>query len=390
MSRARTLADLFNTDGNLNLSPVETINGNAPFGRKNLIINGGMTVAQRATATTTVSGAGVYDTIDRMKLWESTGGSMNSEQSTTAPAGFSKSLKLTVATADTSLGSTEYACFAQNIEAQDLQHLQYGTSSAKTITMSFYVRSNKTGTYCITIDKIDSTTYHYVKEFTINSADTWERKEITIAPDSNIKASGGAIADDNGIGLRCFIGLAWGSTYASATDDAWSSDTNDFATSNQVNWMDSTSNDFYFTGFQVEVGELATEFEHRSFNEELYNCKRYFQKSFNYDTAPENGGGSGVSFNGGLLGYCGSNNSGTYSGFHRFDPEMRANPTVTTYGNSSGHWGRLSPTNTGTVSYSAGSGYISNTKASGINFGQNAAGDTLLIGFGHITASAEL
>ena len=97
-----------------------------------------------------------------------------------------------------------------------------------------------------------------------------------------------------------------------------------------------------------------------------------------------------MSFNGGLLGYCGSNNSGTYSGFHRFDPEMRTTPTVVTYGNSSGHWGRLSPTNTGTISYNAGAGYISNTKASGINFGQNAAGDTLLIGFGHITADAEL
>lgn len=276
MSRARTLSKLFNTDGNLNLSPVETINGNAPFGRKNLIINGGMTVAQRATAATTVSGTAVYDTVDRMKLWESTGGSMNSEQSTTAPAGFSKSLKLTVASADTSLAAGEYACFAQLIEAQNLQHLQYGTNGAKTVTVSFYVRSNKTGTYCFMLLKEDATTYHYVKEFTINTADTWERKEITIAPDSNIKASGGAIADDNGIGFQCFIGLAWGSTYNGATDGVWSSDTNDYATSNQVNWMDSTSNDFYFTGFQVEVGEVATDFEHRSYGEELALCQRYF------------------------------------------------------------------------------------------------------------------
>jgi hypothetical protein len=276
MSRARTLSKLFNTDGNLNLSPVETINGNAPFGHKNLIINGGMTVSQRATAATTVSGAGVYDTVDRMKLWEDSDASVNSEQSTTAPDGFSKSLKLTVATADTSLAAGQYACFAQLIEAQNLQHLQYGTNGAKTITMSFYVRSSKTGTYCIMLEKQDSTRYHYVKEFTINSADTWERKEITIEPDSNIKASGGAIADDNGVGFRCFIGLAWGSTYNGATDGVWSSNTNHYGTSNQVNWLDSTSNDFYFTGFQVEVGDLATDFEHRSYGEELQLCRRYF------------------------------------------------------------------------------------------------------------------
>lgn len=174
------------------------------------------------------------------------------------------------------------------------------------------------------------------------------------------------------------------------TADQWNL-SNDFAATGQVNFFANSSATWDITGCQLQVGSITDpEFEHRSFADDLYSCKRYFQKSFNYDTAPENGGGSGISFNGGILGYCGSNNSGIYSGFHRFDPEMRATPTVVTYGNSSGHWGRLSPTNTGTITYSAGSGYIGNIKASGINFGQNVSGDTLLIGFGHITASAEL
>ena len=185
------------------------------------------------------------------------------------------------------------------------------------------------------------------------------------------------------------FGLGKQTSKTTSTLGTWQT-TNFVFGNNQVDWQSNSGATFYLTGVQLEVGEKATPFEHRSFVDELYRCKRYFQKSFNYDTAPENGGASGVSFNGGLLGYCGSNNSGTYSGFHRFDPEMRAAPTIVTYGNSSGHWGRLSPTDTGTTTFSAGSGYISNTKASGINFGQNASGDTLLIGFGHITASAEL
>ena len=247
-------------------------------GRRNLIINGAMQVSQRATAATDTAGESVYRTLDRLVLWEATDGAFTSEQSTEAPDGFSNSVKLACTTADTSLAATQYAAFGQIVEAQNLQHLAYGTNAAQTITVSFYVRSNKTGTYCLCVDKHDSTSYKFVKEFTINSADTWERKTITIEPDSQIKASAGAIANDNGLGLRFIFGLAWGSTYAAATDNVWSSDGNDFATSNQVNWMDSTSTNFYFTGFQVEIGENASDFEHRSYGEELSLCHRYFQK----------------------------------------------------------------------------------------------------------------
>ena len=249
--------------------------------------------------------------------------------------------------------------------------------------MSFYVKSSITGTHGGAFGNgADNRNYPFT--YTISSADTWERKIISIPGDTT-----GTWATDNGRGLQIVWGLGVGSTY-SGSAGAWAAGDINSATGATTGVTNTLNATWFLTGVQLEVGEQATPFEHRSFADELYRCKRYFQKSFNYDTAPENGGASGISYNGGILGYCGSNNNGALSGFHRFDPEMRTTPTVVTYGNSSGHWGRLVPTNTGTTTFSAGSGYISNTKASGINFGQNASGDTLLIGFGHITASAEL
>ena len=180
-------------------------------------------------------------------------------------------------TADTSLAAAQYAQLSQQIEAQNLQHLEYGTSGAKTVTLSFHVRSSKTGSYSITIYKDDATTYLFSKSYTIDSADTWEKKTITITPDSNIKASGGAIANDNGIGFYVFWNLAGGTTYDDATDNAWSSNTNHIHTSSQVNWLDSTSNNFYLTGVQLEIGETATPFEHEDFGTTLAKCERYYE-----------------------------------------------------------------------------------------------------------------
>jgi hypothetical protein len=177
------------------------------------------------------------------------------------------------------------------------------------------VRSNKTGTYCLAFDKEDSPSTSFVKEFTINSADTWEKKEIVVTPDSQIKGSDGAIANDNGRGIRVFIGLAWGTDYHRA-DGTWGTGTGRFATSNQVNWLDSTSNNFYLTGLQVEVGEQATPFEHRSFADELSRCQRYFQH-WNLGGTYQNGGGFSAML------YSSSLTFGTIP----FMCEMRAAPT---------------------------------------------------------------
>jgi len=260
-----------------NQLPQANIANNAPF--RNLIINGDMSVAQRSTSAVTASGS--YDTVDRFRQWESTGGSYTSEQSTDVPSGqgFSNSMKLAVTTADTSLGASEYSIFAQYIEAQNLQYLNYGTNNAKTLTLSFWVKSSKTGTYSIMLDKNDATRYRYVKEYTINTADTWEKKIITIEPDSNIKASGGAITNDNGIGFQLFWNLAFGSNFTGATDATWfaQSDNDYYQTGNEVNWMDSTSNNFYITGVQLEAGDTASDFEFLPYDVTYHRCLRYFE-----------------------------------------------------------------------------------------------------------------
>lgn len=241
----------------------------------NFIINGAMQVAVRGTSA--VAAAANYPSIDRFKAWESTDGAYTVEQSTTAPAGFTTSLKAQVTTADTSLAANQYAQLSQQIEAQNLQSLVYGTNDAKTVTLSFYVRSNKTGSYSITIYKDDATSYLFSKSYTIDSADTWERKSITITPDSNIKASGGAIANNNGIGFYVFWNLAGGTDFDDATDNTWSANTSHFHTSSQVNWMDSTSNNFYLTGVQLEIGSLETPFQHEDYSTTLLKCQRYFE-----------------------------------------------------------------------------------------------------------------
>ena len=264
MSKAAELAAL-----------IANVNKGSSLAAKNFIINGNMTVAQRATSAT-ASGNGTYNTIDRWMTFDGNDGAFTSEQSTDTPEGFSNSLKLACTTADTSLAANTYASFTQVIEAQNLQSLDYGSSDAKPITLSFWVKSNKTGTYCIAVEKNDSTLYRFVKEYTISSVNTWEYKTITVEPDSNIKAGAGAIANDNGQGLRVLWSLGHGSDNTGATDNTWHTG-NQFATNNQVNWMDSTSNTFYITGVQLEIGEKATEFESEPFETTLRKCQRYYQ-----------------------------------------------------------------------------------------------------------------
>ena len=248
-------------------------------GDKNFIINGDMQVWQRATAATAANNS--YSTVDRWAIGESTDGAYTTEQSTDTPTGTGFSIKAQVTTADTSLASSQYAYIYQEIEAQNLQPLQYGTSSAKTFTVSFWVKSNKTGTYTISIQKRDATVYYLAIEYTIDSANTWEKKTITISPTAGstsfITASAGAIANDNGQGIQLGFGLAWGSQFNGATNNTWTTSTY-YATSNHVNWMDSTSNNFYLAQVQLEIGDVATAFEHEDIGITLAKCQRYLYR----------------------------------------------------------------------------------------------------------------
>tara|TARA_B100000242_G_scaffold156994_1_gene112187 strand:+ start:4140 stop:5270 length:1131 start_codon:yes stop_codon:yes gene_type:complete len=294
-------------------------------GRRNIVINGAMQIFQRATSATAVSSG--YTTVDRFRGDTSTDGAFTTEKSTDNPFGTGNSLKCQVTTADTSLSGTQFSRIIQRIEAQNLQQLSYGTSSAKTLALSFWVKSNKTGIYSILLRKPDNTAYHFIHEYTISSANTWEQKEIIITPTAGstsfITASAGAIDNDNGIGLELSFGLGQGSTYAIGTSNTWSSDTNTYASSNQVNWMDSTSNNFYLTQVQLEVGSQATPFEHRSFGEELLLCQRYC-----FDINPA----SGAAPNSPYIMSCAVYNSTIAISHVRFPVEMRATPTTTLTG----------------------------------------------------------
>ena len=290
-------------------------------GARNLIINGAMQVAQRGTSAVPVGGSTFR--IDRFSINKSNDGAYTVEQSTDAPTGFTTSLKVQVTIADTSLSAAQNAYLYQAIEAQNLQHLNYGTSDAKTITLSFWVKSSKTGIYTASLYKADSTSYMFTQEYTISSANTWEKKTITITPTAGstsfITTSGGAIANDNGAGIYVNFNLAFGSHYTGGTSNSWSSTTADYSTTNAVNWMDSTSNNFYLTGVQLEVGDTATPFEHRSYGDELARCQRYFHKL------------TDISGNGaGTIGHL-FNNDGTKRTIEMSYPQtMRTSPSLTT------------------------------------------------------------
>ena len=253
-----------------------------PLSHRNLIINGAMQVWQRANAAT-ATGSGGLKTVDRWRMSEEGDGEYTSERHTMSLAelnttGHSRALKLVCTTTDASIASTHHSSFWQAIEGQNLQQLQYGTANAKDITLSFWVKSNKTGTYSVVIKKVDSTTYYLPIEYTISSADTWEQKKITITPTAGstslITSAAGVINNDFGEAMQVRFNLTWGSNYH-GTNNTWTASAH-YSTSNQVNWLDSTSNNFYITGVQLELGSNATPFEHKKWQDVVWDCQRYF------------------------------------------------------------------------------------------------------------------
>jgi len=258
-----------------------SINGGQIGGRRNIVINGAMQVAQRGTSVASIT-SGAYRTADRMYLNMGTAGTWTNTVSTDVPTGqgFAKSFKLDCTTANGSLSAGSYMTLQHRIEAQNIQYLKKGTANAESLTLSFWVKSAKTGTY-IAYLKDEDNNRDISKSYTISSANTWEKKTITFPPDTT-----GALNNDNGIGLYIYFWLVAGSTYLNANSGSlqttWATSANSAA--GQVNLADSTSNDWYITGIQLEAGSQATEFEHRSFAEELQLCSRYFWRQYNSGT----------------------------------------------------------------------------------------------------------
>ena len=284
------------------------------LGNRNLIINGAMQVAQRGTSATNPGGG--YNTLDRWRFSQNSGGlgDFTAAQSTDVPSGegFSKSLKMTNGSVKSI--TSDMTCFIeQKFEGQDLQHLKYGTSSAEAVTVSFFVRSSVTGTFCCHLYQNGNDRRH-VKEYTISSANTFEKKTLTFTADT-----ANSLANDNSEELRVAWVLGAGSN-AQVSADAWAGAAGDkgYCTSNQVNWITTNNATFYITGVQLEVGNTATPFEHRSFGDELARCQRYYIDSRGGKPADQYLIGQAI--NSGRIGT---------SGF--FTQSMRATPAVTIY-----------------------------------------------------------
>ena len=244
------------------------------LGVRNLIINGDMRINQRGD-TTGANGSGYFG-VDRWNTEEVGLGTYDVEQDTDVPSGqgFANSLKISLATTET-VASGDFLRFAQRIEGQNLQHLKFGTSSAESITLSFWIKSNLTGTYALSFQSIDgvSTNRLIGTTYTIDSADTWEKKTLTFVGDT-----AQVIRNDNGLGLRMFWWLVAGSNYKGTNNTSWIAQVTDaFATGHNVDFNSSTSNYINITGVQLEAGTEATPFENRPYDMELQRCQRYFE-----------------------------------------------------------------------------------------------------------------
>ena len=244
------------------------------FNNKNLLINGGMNVFQRSTSVTGKT-TGAYYTADRWQTSITTAGTWSQSRSTDVPSaqGFGYSLKMDCTTADASLGASDVLAINQRIEGQNLQHLLKGTSSAKKLTLSFWVKSNKTGTYIAELVDNDNTR-QISKSYTIDTANTWEKKTITYDGDTT-----GILDNDNEQSMRVIFWLAAGSNFTSGTlNTSWASTTDANRVVGQVNLADSTSNEWYITGCQLEVGSTASGFEFEPYVATLQKCLRYYRK----------------------------------------------------------------------------------------------------------------
>ena len=256
------------------ITGVASING-GQLGGRNYIINGAMLISQRGTSFAAVA-HGEY-TLDRWTANDTGAGVFTISQDTDVPnETYENSLKVDCTTADASIAAGDIYAIQQYIEGLNSIPFAMGTSGAVTVTLSFWVKSTKTGTFCVALKNADASR-GYVSQYTVSDTNTWERKTITIPLDQT-----GTWLRTNGKGLAVMFTLACGSTRQASSADTWEAG-NVSATSSQVNALDSTANNFLITGVQLEEGSTATDFEHRTFGDELALCQRYYQQQFTFN-----------------------------------------------------------------------------------------------------------
>ena len=344
-------------------------------GSKNMVINGDMRIDQRNNGSAVSSHNANLFPVDRFRCLENTDGSVSMQRVADAPTGFEYSLKFTVTGADTSLTTNQFTRAIHPIEGHNISHLNWGTSNAKTCTLSFHVKSSVAGQYYINIFN-NAANRTMVKGYTIDTANTWEKKEITIIGDQT-----GTWETGNLAGI--YIGWSQGSgpSYHTTTLDAYQgsfvmvkSDQTNLTATNGATWQ--------LTGVQFELGEKSTDFEHpRNVGDELARCQRYFTKSWSE--------GSAVTTNNGIITASCVGNVNRAFGNVFCPTTMRTAPTVTWYNGSSGtvnKWRNgsqgadISPPSPNTAIGESGYGFV-------LSSGITAVTDTLQ---GHYQAEAEL
>ena len=247
---------------------IASVNG-GQLSNRNKVINGAMQIAQRSTSVSSIT-SGDYYVCDRWKLGYGTAGTWTLSQSTDTPDNFGNSFKFDCTSANGSLSAGSNLQLIQFFEGQDLQDVGKGTSGAKEITVSFYVKTNKTGTYVVELMDHDNSNRHCSKSYTVSNTN-WNRYELTFPADTT-----GTLDDDNAKSFEIGFWLVAGSTFqGSSLRQTWGTLNQGSRAVGQVNLADSTSNEWYLTGVQLEVGSVATEFEHRSKAQELALCQRY-------------------------------------------------------------------------------------------------------------------
>lgn len=340
---------------------------------RNRIINGGMMIFQRGTAATADS---VYS-VDRWRFVKGNDATESTSQNTDAPSGFSYSLRNTISVGDASLASNQYSGFEQLIEGYNIADLAWGTANAKPVTLSFWVRSSVTGVYTGNLRNSDSTRINPFN-FTVNSANTWEQKSITVSGDT-----GGTWQTTSSTGIIVAIYIALGSGYSGGTAGVWSSSPN-FGCGSPVNGIASNGNIFAITGVQLEAGTTATAFEQRLYGTELALCQRYYEKSYDQAVVP---GSANRVF---VLGpYSqGSSTTSELGNGMSFKVEKRAAPSITLY-DGAGASGKCSRLAAG-VSWNDGSTVaVDSTSTSSVRV-YSSSGASAQVALCHFTASAEL
>jgi len=341
---------------------------------RNRIINGAMVIDQR-NAGAAVTGSGEFP-VDRFLVGNTTDGAFSAQQDSSAPAGFINSVKITTTTADSSLTTTQLLSFQHRIEGTNVADLGWGTANAKTVTLSFWVRSSLTGTFGGAL-RNSANNRSYPFTYSILAADTWEYKTVTIEGDTS-----GTWLTTNGKGVEVRFSL-FATTGSQQTAGAWFAGNATGATG-QTQLASTNGATWYITGVQLEVGTQATSFEYRQYGTELALCQRYFEKSYNTDVAPATATDTG------RIDSLGSSDSGSNAIYKIiFKVTKRANPTMVGYvgGGTSGLWTyeRSGASGTASVTFD-----VTGQASTRVVLPVGGSGFSAVYIYGQYTASAEL